>query len=218
MREENPRLLVVDDEADQCESLKHCFSRRGFVVFTAITGREALASIKKDKPDLLLLDLKLPDMNGREVLRELREYDKKIKVVIVTGSVLTDQETQELADLGINELIFKPTDIVTLENVIKEALKHGYPKAFHFEAAKPKEEQPADVPLRSIAHELSNVTSDIATKCELYILDTEEGLKKNKTEKERLDEATDILKAVLKQTERLTDIIKKLSSLAKKEI
>lgn len=218
MREENPRLLIVDDEAEQCESLQHCFSRRGFIVFTAITGREALASIKKNKPDLILLDLKLPDMNGREVLRELRKHDKKIKVVIVTGSVLTDQETQELADLGINELIFKPTDIITLENVIKDVLKHGYPKAFHFEAIQLKEEQPADVPLRSIAHELSNVTSDIATKCELYILDTEEGLKKNKTEKERLDEATDILKAVLKQTERLTDIIKKLSSLAKKEL
>jgi len=61
MAEKKPRLLVVDDEKDQRESFKNYFSRRNFLVFTAISAEEALASIKENKPDLVMLDLKLPE-------------------------------------------------------------------------------------------------------------------------------------------------------------
>ena len=219
MQEQKPRLLVVDDEPDQWGSIKNYFSRRNFLVFTAETGEAALVSIKKNKPDLVLLDMKLfGSMEGKDVLRILRQSDKNTKVAIVTGDVLDEQEMQEITDLGIVDFLFKPVDVVTLENVIKKVLEHSYPKAIRFEAIKPKNEKLEDTSLRRISHDLSNITSDIANKCELYLLDEEEGLNKDKSEKERLAETTNILKAVLKQTERLTDIIKKLSSLAKKEI
>lgn len=218
MVEQKPKLLVVDDELDLRVSIKNYFSRRNFLVFTAENGEGALDAIKENKPDLVLLDMKLTgSMEGKDVLRILREYDKDTKVAIITGDVLDEQEMQEIADLGIVDFLHKPVDIQTLENVIKKVLEHSYPKAVRFEAIKPKQEEPTDTSLRSIAHELSNVTSDIATKCELYILDTEEGLNKNKTEKERLDEAINVIKSVSELTKRLNKLIKDLSSLAKKE-
>jgi hypothetical protein len=81
----------------------------------------------------------------------------------------------------------------------------------------PKKEAPV-ASLRRIVHDLANIASDISSKCELYILNEEEGLNKNRSERERLDETVNILKSVLNQSERLTDIVKKLSSFAKKEI
>ena len=219
MVEHKPRLLVVDDGVEQCDSIKSYFSRRNFLVFTTATGEGALALIKENRPDLVLLDMKLEgSMDGKDVLQILRESDKETKVALVTGDILSEHEMQEIADLGIVEFLHKPVDMQTLEGIIKKVLQENYPTAIRFEAIKPKEEESVEVSLRRIAHDLSNITSDIANKCELYILDTEEGLNKDKSEKECLDEAIGILKSVLKQTERLTDIVKKLSSLAKKEL
>lgn len=219
MTEHKPILLVVDDESDQCDSIKSYFSRRNFLVFTTATGEGALALIKENKPDLVLLDMKLEgSMDGKDVLQILRESDKETKIALVTGDILSEHEMQEIADLGIVEFLHKPVDMQALEGVIKKVLQENYPTAIRFEAIKPKEEECVEVSLRRINHELANITNDIVSKCELYLLDTEEGLNKDKSEKERLDEAIDILKSVLKQAERLTDIVKKLSSLAKKEL
>lgn len=218
MKEEKPKLLVVDDEPDQCISIKNYFSRRNFQVFTAESGEEALTLIKENKPDLVLLDMKLSGgMDGKGVLQALRRHDKKTKVAVVTGDILSEEKTREIIDLGIVELVNKPVVFEELDKIIRKVLEDSYPKAIRFEEIKPKEDS-IDVSLRRIVHDLSNITSDIANKCELYILDTEEGLNKDKNEKERLDEAIDILKSVLKSAERLTDLVKKLSSLAKKEL
>ena len=217
MTKHNPKLLVVDDEPEQCESIKSYFSRRNFLVLTAASGEEALALIKESKPDLVLLDMKLfGDMNGKDVLRLLREGDKDTKVVMITGDLLSERDIREITGLGIIDLLIKPVDFKTLQNVIKKALENKYPEAVRFEEVKPKHDL-VETSLRRLSHDLSNITSDIANKCELYILDTEEGVNKNKTEKERLDEAINIIKSVLKSADRLTDLVKKIASLAKKE-
>lgn len=217
MVECKPRLLVVDDEQEQCDSIKSYFSRRNFLVFSALTGEEALSLIKKHKPDLVLLDMKLPGMEGIEVLRILRQYDKDTKVAMVTGDILNDEEMKEITSLGIVDFLSKPVDFQTLEKLTKKALKDAYQGAVRFKAAKPQKDS-IEAALRRISHDLSNITNDIANKCELYILDTEEGINENKTEKERLDEAVNIIKSVLKLSEGLTDLVRKLSSLAKKEL
>ncbi|RJP29184.1 MAG: response regulator [Candidatus Omnitrophota bacterium] len=215
--EEKPKLLVVDDEVDIRESLVNHFSRRNFTVSAASTGEEALRLIKENKPDLVILDMKLEgNLEGKDVLRILRETDKDTKVAMVTGAVLSEQEMQDIADLGIVDFVHKPVDIHTLEVLIKKVLERSYPKAVKFEVIMSKEPG-EDTSLRRLAHDLSNISSDIINKCELYTLDEEEGLNKKKSEKERLAETTDILKAVLKHKERLVDIVQKLSSLAKKE-
>jgi len=215
---EKPRLLIVDDELDQSKLIQNCFLRKDFQVFTAETGELAVASIKKHKPDLILLDLKLPgSVKGKDVLRSLREYDKKTKVIIITGDLLPPAEVKELTELGLAELVSKPVDLEDLEKIVRRALEESYPNAVRFEKVVPKKEAPV-ASLRRIVHDLANIASDISSKCELYILNEEEGLNKNRSERERLDETVNILKSVLNQSERLTDIVKKLSSFAKKEI
>jgi DNA-binding response OmpR family regulator len=217
MTKQKPKLLVVDDEPEQCESIKSYFSRRNFLVLTAASGEEALALIKESKPDLVLLDMKLSgDLNGKGVLRQLRERDKDTKVVMITGDLLSESDIQEIIGLGIIDLLIKPVDFKTLQNVIKKALENKYPEAVRFEEIRPRQDL-VETSLRRLSHDLSNITSDIANKCELYILDTEEGVNKQKTEKERFDEAINIIKSVLKSTDRLTDLIKKIASLAQKE-
>lgn len=214
MKEEKPKLLAVDDEVDQCESIKSYFSRRNFLVFTASNGHDALSLIKENKPDLVMLDMKLSeDLTGKDLLKTLRQYDKDTKVVIITGDLLGEQEVKEISSFGIVDFLLKPVDVRTLEGVVKKVLQDNYPKSLRFEEIQPNKADSPEASLRRIVHDLSNVANDITNKCELYILDTEEGLNKDKSEKERLNEAISVLKGVLKSAERLTDLIKKLSAL-----
>jgi len=208
---------MVDDEVDQRESFKNYFSRRNFLILTASTGEESLALIKKNKPDLVLLDMKLAgNMNGKDVLRQLRKHDKNTKVAVVSGDILSKQTIREITDLGIAEFLVKPVDFKTLEKVIKKVLKSKYPEAVRFKAIKPKGES-VHIFLRRLSHDLSNIASDISNKCELYLLDTEEGVNKDKSEKERLDEAINVLKSVLRLTDRLAELVQRMSSLIKRE-
>ena len=217
MAEQKPKLLVVDDEPDQSGSIKSYFSKRGFLVFTALSGEEALRIIKEKAPDIVLLDKKLSsNMDGLDVLRALRQYDKDTKVAIVTGDVLSEEELKEITGLGIVEFLDKPLDIKTLENVVKKALMESYPRAVRFEKIKPQTDS-AEISLRRINHELANIANDIAGKCELYLLDTEEGIYRNKTEKERLAIADNVIQGVSRATERIKGIVEKLSMLIKKE-
>lgn len=215
---DKPRLLVVDDERDVCEVLKIYFSRRNFQVDSAESVKDALATIKENKPDLIVLDMKLAgDLTGKDLLKTLRQYDKETKVIMVTGELLNELEVKEITNLGISDFLLKPVSAQGLESAIKKALQADKPDTLRFEAIKPKEES-ADVSLRDIVHDLSNVANSISSICELYVLDTEEGLNKDKTEKERLEEALNTVKSVLKSTQKLADLVNKLSSLAKKQL
>ena len=211
-----PKLLVVDDEPDQYTTIRNYFSRRNFRVFTADSGCKALKSIKENNPDLVLLDIMLAGaMDGRGVLRALQKHDKKVKVVVITGNLLSEEQIQQITDLGAVELLCKPLDFKALEEVIRKILQKKYPKATLSKQIATKSGI-SKVSLGHRAHELTNTISDMANKCELYILDSEEGINKDKSEKERLDEAIKIIKFVLKSTDKITDSLKKIVSSARK--
>lgn len=217
MKTHTPRILMVDDEQDQRESFKNYFSKRRLPVFTAASGEEALVLIKKLKPDLVFLDLRLsagPD--GKEVLRILREYDKETRVAVVTGNMLKEKEVQELTSLGIVELLTKPLSFQQLDDFVRKVLAGKYP---HFLHAKPvnKTRETSKTSLRRINHELANATSDISSKCELYLLNTEEGIYKKKSEKERLAIAHEIIESVAQSTEKLKGVVERISGLIKRE-
>ena len=201
---EKIKLLMVDDEAGLCDCMSRYFLKRNYDVLSTCNGKEALRLIREDKPNLLLLDLKLGgDLEGKDVLRILRESDKDMKVIIISGGALDWQQMQEVICLGVTDFLRKPVDMRTLESVVIKALENSYEDTVRSYVLKAGRSA-------SIAHDLSNIVSGISSRCELFILDTEEGLNKGKSEKERLDEAVNILKAVLKQTERFNEIIRKL--------
>ena len=116
------KLLVVDDEHDICDFVKSFFQERGYAVLTASSGEDALKMIKSDRPDLVLLDIKMKGMDGIAALKHIRDIDKKIKVVMVTA--MEDQDRMdEACKLGACEYITKPLILDNLEHAVEKNLK-----------------------------------------------------------------------------------------------
>jgi two-component system OmpR family response regulator len=101
------RLLVVDDEPNIVELLDTSLTYAGFEVATATSGREAVAATQRFMPDLIVLDVMLPDMDGFEVLRLLRGSGTRIPVVLLTARDATDDKISGLT-LGADDYVTKP--------------------------------------------------------------------------------------------------------------
>jgi two-component system, response regulator, stage 0 sporulation protein F len=112
------KLLAVDDEPGICDILKKTFAPVGFKVLTATNGADALTLVKKEKPKIVFLDIRMLGMTGLEVLKEIKKIDESVKVIMVT--VLDDDETRkEAKDLGADEFIVKPFSSDYLEEVVR---------------------------------------------------------------------------------------------------
>lgn len=117
-----PKLLIVDDEADIREFAKRFFTKRGIDVTTAAGGREALEIIGRERPDLVLLDVRMEEMTGVEVLKELRDKQDETKVVMVSG--VNDEEIVSAAkSLGVRGFVHKPLVLEELEKIVLSELK-----------------------------------------------------------------------------------------------
>lgn len=111
------KLLIVDDEKGLCDYLKKFFKARGYDVFTAIDGESALSIVKKENPELVLLDINMPGISGLEVLRRIKNASLKPKVIMVTVS--DDADTREKArHFGADEFVKKPFTTDYLEDVV----------------------------------------------------------------------------------------------------
>jgi two-component system, OmpR family, alkaline phosphatase synthesis response regulator PhoP len=105
------KIVVVDDEPDILTVVVFRLKKLGHQVLTAITGNDALALIRAEKPDLILLDYRLPDMNGLEISKILRaeEAYKSTPIIMLTASSGGDLG-REAAAAAVNEYIKKPFD------------------------------------------------------------------------------------------------------------
>lgn len=111
------KLLIVDDEVDIREFAKSFFKKRGIDVVVAGDGRQALDLLAHDNIDLMLLDVRMKEMTGVEVLRELRKFNAQLKVIMVSG--VEDQETmKEAKDLGVIGYVHKPLILEELEKIV----------------------------------------------------------------------------------------------------
>ena len=109
-----PRVLVVDDEPDAVELLQAFLASKGYEVITAQDGEEALHKVKEERPHLILLDVRMPKMNGLEVLKQVREIDREVGVIMVTA-VNEDETGRQAPSLGAFDYITKPLDLKYLE-------------------------------------------------------------------------------------------------------
>lgn len=116
------KLLIVDDEVDIREFAKSFFKKRDIDVSTASNGREALAVIESESPDLVLLDVTMDEMTGVEVLKQLRENNNDVKVIMVTG-VEDEDVINEANSWGVKGYIHKPLVLEELEKIVLEELK-----------------------------------------------------------------------------------------------
>ena len=111
------KMLIVDDEKGICDFVGDFFKRRGHKVVTLTNPQNALALVEKENPQIILLDILMPTMDGLTVLRKIREVNKAVKVVMVT--VADDPQTRDKAfRLGANGFIGKPFNTEYLESVV----------------------------------------------------------------------------------------------------
>ena len=115
-------ILVVDDERLVRWSLQQKLEQWGYHVSLAEDGAAALARAQLDNPDLITLDVKLPDMTGIEVLSELRKRNVQVPVVVITAFGVVDDAVRSLK-LGAYDFIEKPINFEKLENALRNALE-----------------------------------------------------------------------------------------------
>ncbi|GAB4178166.1 MAG: sigma-54 dependent transcriptional regulator [Geothermobacteraceae bacterium] len=116
------RILVVDDEQLIRWSLEQNLSKQGYEVATAASGEDALRAIQQDAPDLVLLDIQLPGMNGLEVLEKIKEQDEEIIVIMVTALGVLETAVKAMR-LGAFDYINKPFNLDELAIVIRKAFE-----------------------------------------------------------------------------------------------
>ncbi len=123
MGADGPRLLIIDDERPIRRFLRASLNAHGFNIFEAANGEEALRMVAEQRPDLLILDLGLPDLDGIELTRQLREWTQ---VPIIILSVREEENTKISAlDAGADDYLTKPFGVGELMARVRVALRHA---------------------------------------------------------------------------------------------
>ncbi|MGH7258913.1 MAG: response regulator [Nitrospiraceae bacterium] len=112
-------LLVVDDDRLNCDLLQAVFTRHGYHVMTATSGRDALELFHKHSPQVTLLDLRMPDMDGLAVLKEIRAHDPAAGVIILGGGSIEDQENQA-RELRVTDFLRKGLSLDILIGAVNQ--------------------------------------------------------------------------------------------------
>jgi two-component system, response regulator, stage 0 sporulation protein F len=115
------RILVVDDERPVADVLSEYLQSQGYTTHTAGSGAEALAVVERERPDLVLLDIRMPGIDGLEVLRRLRQADRRPAVIMVTANedLALARETLKT---GAFDYVAKPFDFQYLDRVVAAAM------------------------------------------------------------------------------------------------
>ncbi len=119
----NMRVLLVDDEAEFVSALAERLNLRGFDAQTATSGEEALGKINSSPPDVVLLDVLMPGINGLEVLKRIKASHPQVQVILLTGRGSWDgiQGIRE----GAYDCLMKPIQIEELMQIMADALESG---------------------------------------------------------------------------------------------
>jgi CheY-like chemotaxis protein len=118
------KILVIDDEQGIRYLLDTLLSRKGYEVVLASSGQKGLELFRRERPDVVVLDLKMPEMDGVTVLREIRRTDAQQPVIILTGARTADAE-QQVRALGVTEFVEKEFSLHHLGDALKRLLNHS---------------------------------------------------------------------------------------------
>lgn len=118
------KILIVEDEQDILQLVKHYLEKEGFRPVTAMSGLEALKKVKEDKPDLVVLDLMLPEMDGLEVCKRLRSVpDTAMLPILMLTAKAEESDTVVGLELGADDYVTKPFSPKTLVARVKALLR-----------------------------------------------------------------------------------------------
>lgn len=122
-------ILVVDDEKDLLELVRFSLEQSGYIVATARTGAEALHAIQENKPNLILLDLMLPDMSGRDVCRQVRQHPDTQKIPLIFMTARGEEIDRVVGfELGADDYVVKPFSPRELVLRVGAVLRRAQPR------------------------------------------------------------------------------------------
>jgi len=116
------KILFIDDDQDTCMLFKRLMDEEGFIVYTATTAKDGLVLYRNEKPDVVFLDIVMPDKNGIKLLKEIKMIDPKQIVMMITGCGEIDS-VRAAMKLGAYDYISKPIDLKAIISAMKDALK-----------------------------------------------------------------------------------------------
>ncbi|MFH1081714.1 MAG: sigma-54 dependent transcriptional regulator [Pseudomonadota bacterium] len=117
-----PKILVIDDDVSISETLELYLTEEGYDVVTAYTGTEGLNKFVQNSPDVVILDIRLPDIDGFTVLEDLRQENENVKVIMITAHHDMDSTIKAMKE-GAFDYIHKPINVDELDIAIKKAVK-----------------------------------------------------------------------------------------------
>jgi two-component system response regulator VicR len=116
------KILICEDEADAVTYLNDKLKKDDYEVHTAVDGKEAIEKAKEVKPDLILLDIRMPKLDGLEVAKQIRKSDTHTKIIFITAFA-SPQLKQEAIKYNISDYIVKPTSNEEIVKAVESALK-----------------------------------------------------------------------------------------------
>ena len=121
MADDAKTILIIDDEEEACEFIKSFLEERGYSVIIALNGHSGIESIKNNKPALVFLDMRMPDITGLEVLSKLKEDNITAKIILMTA-IDEEAEIEKAKQLGVIDVLTKPVQLPVLSEIIKTNL------------------------------------------------------------------------------------------------
>jgi two-component system nitrogen regulation response regulator NtrX len=120
------KILVIDDEPGIRDLLDTLLTRKGYHVVLADSGQKGLEIVRREQFDVLVLDLKMPGMDGLTVLQQVRSFKPEQLVIVLTGA-RTPESEQQVRDLGVTEFVENAFSLHLLEDALKRLLMHTAP-------------------------------------------------------------------------------------------
>ena len=119
------KILVVDDESDMLELMMTVLTKKGYQAFSATNGADAIIINDKENPDLIILDLRMLEMDGIQTLRHIRKMDDKVRVIILSGlpnGADSPATVKDMADLDVSERLCKQLDNDQVLHAVRDVL------------------------------------------------------------------------------------------------
>ena len=123
MNNKNNSMLIVDDEIDILKTFREIFELRGWQVFTAPTGTIGMSILEKEKIDIVLLDIRLPDRSGMDALQDIKKKYPDVSVIMVTAMGYKDDLVNEAIKLGAAGYVSKGVPLRELLEVVNNTVK-----------------------------------------------------------------------------------------------
>jgi len=204
------KILIVEDEPDTAATWQSYLGRRGFQVSTTASGREALQMSTITAFDVIILDFSLKDLNGQEVLEQLRRMNHAARVVMITGQLFTPEKIKEICSLGVDGYFHKPVALEEMGRMVQGMA--GWTSTGAIEQYYQSEDESTGglsffSCQRTGFHKLVNLMGIMRNRCENFILSREDGTYADRNEQMLLNMAENILREVVETVDESLTIV-----------